>query len=232
MSTKNIERAFIPAKENRLFIHFFYHFSRYLLKHCFHSVYLDAEHIPSKNSSVLYFGNHHSWWDALIPLILNNKTLKQRPRAVMEWEQVDSYLFFRRIGCFSIDRDDPRSALKSLQYGIEWLNNERNTSLYLYPEGKISNPRLGICPFESGIGYMETRLESHVELVPLIQHSHQMYNSKPRLFIQIGSPIKRDNLPENKKEITAILESEVRLRFDNLVERASVKEPNIPHWKI
>ncbi|MFW6348197.1 MAG: lysophospholipid acyltransferase family protein, partial [Cyclonatronaceae bacterium] len=134
-------RPFIPAKSNQLVISFFKYFTRFLAGRLFHAVHFeDAYHTRSAEKTTLYFGNHNAWWDALTPLLLNEYVLKQKPRAVMEWQQVHDYPFFRRFGCFSIDRDDPRSALKSLKYGIDWLNGTPGASLYFYPEGRITNP--------------------------------------------------------------------------------------------
>lgn len=224
-------RPFIDAKDNRFVASFFTVFTKFLANRTFHRVYLDNEYGTNISTrSTLYFGNHNAWWDALTPLLLNQYVFKQHPRAVMEWEQVHRYPFFRRIGCFSIDRRDPRSALKSLRYGIEWLNKQPGRSLYLYPEGKITNPLLPHSPFETGIGWMTSQLADHVDLVPLVQHSHFMHHAKPDLFIQIGGPVERTSIAKDKKEVTNQLYDIIRIMKDDLILRASPKDTTIPIW--
>jgi len=219
-------RPFIDAKDNRLVISFFTQFTKFLAKRTFYRVYLENLYGSNINQSTLYYGNHNSWWDALTPLLLNQYVLQQHPRAVMEWEQVKQYPFFRRIGCFSIDRSDPRSALRSLQRGAEWLNSEPGRSLFLYPEGKITNPMLPDSPFESGIGWMMSRLDEQVDVVPLIQHSHLMHHAKPNLFIKLGKPLDRNLLGTDKKEAASTLHRIMVEERTNLIHKASDKQPD------
>ncbi len=84
----------------------------------------------------VYFLNHTSWWDGLIPLLLNQKLFKQRARAIMELEQMQTYPFFKWLGTFSIDVDDPTHTLKSMRYAIKSMQRN-NAALYIYPEGEI-----------------------------------------------------------------------------------------------
>lgn len=231
--TRSEARPFIDAIDSRVVPAFFYQVTRFLAKRTFRAVWLQNDYGSGdalRGRSSLYVGNHNAWWDALTPLLLNQKLLRQTPRAVMEWEQVDRYPFFRRIGCYSIDRKDPRSALGSLRYGIDWLNGGTGRSLFLYPEGKITNPVLAESPFESGVGWMLPQLADHVDIVPLIQLNHMMHNPKPDLFLQLGKPLARETLGSGKKDITAALQRIITDMRQELAERASPKEPG-PEFK-
>ncbi len=221
---------FIPADENQFVIWFFGVYTKYLAKIRFRNVYIQQDYQPEKNKSTLFYGNHSSWWDALTPLILNNYRFKQNARAVMEEPQVRRYGFFKKIGCFSIDRNDPRKALKSLAYGIDWLHGENN-SLYLYPEGKLGNPSVSPeqISFEQGIGWMSTRLDpDKVDIVPLTQHIHLMHDHKPTLFIHIGKPVQLTT--DGKKERTLEFESILKAQMKELIRKASEKEPGFDKW--
>lgn len=217
-------KPFLPAKESRIAMRFFAFYSKILSKKVFKHVYLDQYYTPDSSRSTLFFGNHSMWWDALTPLLLNEYVLHQRPRAIMEWEQMHKYKFFSRIGCFSIDRSHPRSALKSLQYGTDWLNQPGN-SLYLYPEGKIVNPVKTTLEFESGIVRMLPKLAEHVDIVPLSQHMHAMFNAKPSLFIRIGKPLNTSELPIDKKIIVKELQTVVHQELEHLIVVSSEKSP-------
>lgn len=222
-------RPFIDAIDSRIVPEFFYYVTRFLARRTFRRVWLQNDYGAGEalqDRSTLFIGNHNAWWDALTPLLLNQKLLRQTPRAVMEWEQVDRYPFFRRIGCYSIDRKDPRSALNSLRYGINWLNGGTARNLWLYPEGKITNPVLPDSPFESGVGWMLPQLDSHVDVVPLIQHHHMMHHPKPDLFLWIGTPLSREAPGTGKKEITAALQRHINSLKHELALKASEKEPD------
>jgi 1-acyl-sn-glycerol-3-phosphate acyltransferase len=225
---KNISlNEFIPADESKLAMSFFAWYSRFKLNRVFKDVYLDSHYKPDQTRSTLYFGNHSMWWDALTPLVLNEFFFKQRPRAVMELEQVKKFSFFKKIGCFSINRSDPRSALKSLQYGIDWLNISGN-SLYIYPQGKLENPSNTALNFETGIGWMIPKLLDHVDLVPLIQHSHFMYDASPSLYISVGKPITKESIPSKKNEIAQYLEGITKEKIRQLIDNASHKDCSFP----
>lgn len=103
----------------------------------------------------------------------------------MEDTQMRQYRFFSRIGAMSINRGNIRSALYTLQHASEWLN-EVNTALFLFPEGKITNPATPI-HIEGGVMRIINAAPECL-LVPIsIFFSHQRGN-KPELFIQIGEP--------------------------------------------
>jgi len=223
------EKPFIPAQENQLVMRFFSLYSRLKARNVFNHVYLDQHYVPDSRRSTLYFGNHSMWWDALTPLLLNTYILKQHPRAVMEWEQVAKYSFFKRIGCFSIDRSDPRSGLKSLQYGVDWLNKPGN-SLYLYPQGKIENPLQSEQNYESGIGWMIPKLHEHVDVVPIVQHAHIMHEPKPSLFIRLGKPITLQSDKRSKNELAQFLKSIADDELRILIKNSSPKKPHLSIW--
>ena len=221
-------KPFIPAKENQWAIRFFGLYSSILIRRVFKNVWLDQQYVPSPERSTLYFGNHHSWWDALTPLLLKNRVLHQKLRAVMEWEQMNRYGFFKRIGCFSIDRQNPRSAVESLNYGIEWLKTPEN-SLIIYPQGKLENPAKPI-KFETGIGWMSQRLPDCTDVVPIIQHAHQMHDAKPSLYIRLCPAIDPALLSGTKEHITQNLQEITRSEFEKLVHISSEKEPGFKKW--
>ncbi|MEX2363200.1 MAG: hypothetical protein WD597_06230, partial [Balneolaceae bacterium] len=69
--------TFIPAQESTFIIWFFDVYTRFLIKFRFHKVTIHQEYQPAENSRTVYFLNHNSWWDGLIPLYLNRKFFNQ-----------------------------------------------------------------------------------------------------------------------------------------------------------
>lgn len=113
---------FQQERSSRIFIRLFYRYVLTLYRRRFQAVWLDDTAVQPDLRATLYMGNHNAWWDALTPLLLNERVLHQRARAVMDEEQLRRYPFFRRLGVFSIDRKHPRRALASLEHAAELLN--------------------------------------------------------------------------------------------------------------
>lgn len=188
---------FIPAKESPFFIAGFRWYTRWLFKRRFHRVWLKQEYDPCPECKTLYFLNHHSWWDGLIPLLLNEFRFKQQARAIMEDKQMKKYSFFQKIGAFSINRSDPRKAVKSLRYAISSFKR-KNSSLFIYPEGTITPPGSKM-HFEDGLAWLHDKLED-VDFVPVGIYMHTIRHDKPELHLHVGNPIRiSDNLLRKEK---------------------------------
>ncbi|NBB77360.1 MAG: hypothetical protein GVY02_08275, partial [Bacteroidetes bacterium] len=113
------EPEFIPAKETPWFIFIFDLYVRNLFWRRFKNVWVDINYEPDSRSRSLYYLNHTSWWDGLIPLLLNQKIFKQKARAMMEDKQMIEHGLFKRVGAFSVNLENPRSAVRSLRYAVE-----------------------------------------------------------------------------------------------------------------
>lgn len=199
---------FIPARESPLFISAFRWYVRWLFHRRFQKVWLHQSYVPAKDESTLYYLNHTSWWDGLIPFLLNEFCFKQKARAVMEDKQMLEYPFFSRIGAFSINRSNPRSALNSLRYGLQSLE-PAGRSLFIYPEGKIYPQEDSPNNFEGGLAWMTNRLpdlKNVVKVVPIGIYIHTMTSAKPTLMlnvtnaIAVDSPVSKQSLSSNLKE--------------------------------
>jgi chlorobactene lauroyltransferase len=211
-------REFIPAKENRLVKWFFKWYTRWLFKRRFEHVWLNLGYSPSSAQSTLYFANHHLWWDGLSPLLLNEFVFGQRARAIMEDKQMLKYRFFSRIGAFSIDRENARSALYSLDVASDWLQDPGN-SLYLYPEGKITAPADPLV-FEPGIVRI-IQNAPEADVVPIAYVLSNRNGAKPDLFINVGRPISPDPYLA-KNDHLEILRSNLELLLSETLKLSKV----------
>ena len=113
-----------------------FHRTAYLLKRRFKEVHIEVDYRPSKHTSTLFYMNHNYWWDALLPNYLNRRFFGQKTRGMMDIRQLKKHPFFTKIGAFSVDLNQPRSAIYSLRYALEHLQIP-NASIYLFPEGEI-----------------------------------------------------------------------------------------------
>jgi len=183
-----------------------------LFKRRFKHIWLRQEYVPGNSSRTVYYLNHHSWWDGIIPLLLNEYLLKQKARALMEDKQMRQYPFFRKIGAFSIDRDDPRKAITSLRYAIQSMKRD-SASLFIYPEGKIT-PAGSPMEFEGGLAWLQSKVPE-ADFVPIGIYMHTIRHDKPELHLQIGQSINPEiNLSNN--EITMAYENELNHILDEL----------------
>jgi chlorobactene lauroyltransferase len=183
--------TFIPARESKWFIFIFDFYVRLLFRRRFKNIWIDQQYQPGKESGTIYYLNHTSWWDGLIPLLLNQKIFKQKARAMMEDRQMRQHRFFSKIGAFSVNLENPRSAVKSLRYAVESMERP-NSCLFIYPEGKIV-PFTGDRPsFKKGLGWISNQCPE-VDVVPVGICIHTARHDKPELFIRIGEPVKADH---------------------------------------
>ena len=188
---------FIPANESPVFIKIFRLYTKLLFKWRFKTVWLKQEYEPSSECKTVYFLNHHSWWDGLIPLMLNEYRFYQQARAIMEDKQMKTYSLFQKIGAFSINRSDPRSAVTSLRYAVKSFDRDK-ASLFIYPEGTIT-PAGSLMNFESGLAWLHEKL-NNVDFVPVGIYMHTIRHNKPELHLHVGRPIRlEDRLSRDKK---------------------------------
>ncbi len=170
---------------------------------------------PSGKSTVYYL-NHNYWWDGLIPLYLNHRLFKQRARAFMEDKQMKKHRFFSKIGAFSINLSDPRSAISSLRFAIESLS-QSNSGVYIYPEGKIVPPAPKVQPFKGGLAWLAQKCPD-IDFVPIAIHIDHSKQSKPELYMMVGNPIKSDST-RTKNELTKEFEKELNSLMSDLLDQ-------------
>lgn len=91
---------------------------------------------------VLVLLSHSAWWDPLVGLLLARRYLPSRSGcAPMEAEQLRTFGFFRRLGLFGIDPDDPRSLSQMLTYVQGCFAREARPTLWLTPQGAFADVR-------------------------------------------------------------------------------------------
>jgi len=181
----------------------------------FDSISIRSEYRPGSNQKSIYYLNHNSWWDGLIPFLLNQKKFRQNARGMMEDKQLHRYLFFRRIGVFSINLSSPRSSMQSLRYALDSMKRP-NASLYIYPQGKIvpfnATPHI---EFRNGLGWLAKKLPE-CDIVPVAVDIHTRESDKPRLEILVGNPVEPD-LDQSTDQITKNFENELSALLKRLV---------------
>ncbi|MDR8391822.1 lysophospholipid acyltransferase family protein [Aliifodinibius sp. S!AR15-10] len=205
---------FIPAKESTWFIRIFKWYTWLLFKRRFSRVWLRQDYKPGKKSKTIYFLNHNSWWDGLIPLLLNEFRLKQQARALMEDRQMEQYRFFQKIGAFSINRNYPRKAVTSMRYAVQSMQRN-NACLFVYPEGKIT-PVGSKLQFEGGLAWIYSKVRDlDVDIVPIAIHIQTIRKDKPELHLHVGEAVEVPGTLNNKKR-TQLLQEKLQSLLNDL----------------
>lgn len=132
------------------------------------------------------------------------------------------YPFFSRIGAFSIDRKNIKSALYSLDFSGKWLEGTHN-SLFLYPEGKITDSCSGL-ELESGFTRIIRNYKGFDIVLISLYISYKNYD-KPELFIGVSQPILPD--PDGDR---ASLKNEISARMQRQLDElreSSSRQPEL-----
>ena len=114
----------------------------------------------------------------------------------MEDKQMMQHKFFSKIGAFSVNLSEPRAALKSLRYAVDSMKRS-NSSLFIYPEGKIVPFSTKKPNFQKGLGWIAGRTPES-DIVPIGIYIHTARHDKPELNLKIG-PVVEFN-PEHSSE--------------------------------
>ena len=185
--TSKQSKEFIAAQESDWFIRLFDIYVRNLFWRKFENVWIQAEYLPESGDRTIYYLNHTSWWDGLIPFLLNQKVFKQRARAMMEDKQMQRHRFFKKIGAFSVNLADKKSSVRSLRYAIKSMERDK-ASLFIYPEGRIVPFSTDKPEFKDGLAWIISKLDG-IKVVPVGIYTVHLKSDKPELFLKIGSPV-------------------------------------------
>jgi chlorobactene lauroyltransferase len=194
---KKSDISFIPASESQWFITLFGLYVRSLFWRRFHRVWVDQKYRPVAQNKTIYYLNHTSWWDGLIPLLLNRTLLRQNARAMMEDKQMVQHSFFKKIGAFSINLSNQKAVITSLRYAVASMQRP-GASLYIYPEGKIVPFSTEKPVFKKGLAWIVKRCPD-ADVVPVGIYFGHSSSDKPELFLKIGKPVDFDGSDEQDK---------------------------------
>ncbi|MEO8513830.1 MAG: lysophospholipid acyltransferase family protein [Ignavibacteria bacterium] len=179
----------IHAKKNTPLGKLFAIYHKRLLKKHFFAVQLAGmENFELINDSmpVIMYANHSNWWDGFIAYLITNRLLKKDDYLMMDIEQMKKYSFFKYIGVFSVNRNIPAEAVRSLNYAAELLTNS-NKYMWIFPQGEMLPQDKRPLKFFSGIAKIAEKTGS-INLVPVCFRYEFIMEQRPEVFISIGKP--------------------------------------------
>ena len=131
--------------------------------------------------------NHSSWWDGYIAALIAHH-LRLDGYLMMEEAQLRRYFFFSWIGCFSVDRQNARSAIKSIQYAARLLKGHPRRMVWLFPQGDIAPNDRRPLKFFSGAAHL-AKISAPVLLYPVATRIEYLAEQRPDLYISMGEPL-------------------------------------------
>lgn len=177
-----------PARKNIWFDKLFTVYNRNLLKRRFAALYLDEDSSftnRSKHLPTIVYANHSSWWDGLIVFQLA-KIWRVEQFAMMDEKPFLKHRFHEKIGAFSVRRENPRDAVRAINYAVERLNEAENRVLFIFPQGEIAPNDARPLKLYQGLARIVEKC-GICQTFPLALRFEQRNNFKPEIFIKIGA---------------------------------------------
>ncbi len=206
----------IKTRKSKIFENLFSIYNTRLLKKHFFRLMLSGEENfltrPAGVPSIIY-ANHSNWWDGLAAFFLSKVLWNIDAYVMMDIEQMQKYRFFKRIGAFSVNRNNPREAMESVEYSVELLK-ETNKVLWIFPQGIMQANDFRPIKFYNGVSKIAQKL-GEVNLIPATFRYEFLTEQRPEIFISIGKA-KTFNKSEDVKQLTEVLNTELIKELDSL----------------
>lgn len=196
----------LTARKSRWFEAVFGVYNRNLLRRRFSSLrVLDLDTLSPNDSPTIVFANHSSWWDGLVCWEMIRQAGAD-PFVMMEEKNLRRYPLFRRLGAFSVDRGNARSALASIGYAADLLTDSPERALLVFPQGRIEPAGRRPIVFESGIARIAKRVPG-CRLVPVALNYEFTGEFKPEIFVRCGEafPAGAISVPEMSVRLEELL---------------------------
>jgi len=176
----------LEANKSVIFEKLFSVYNRNFLKRRFHSFQasgLDFLFNKNPNIPLIIYCNHSSWWDGLVAFQISFET-GLHSFVMMEEKQLRKLFLFRLLGAFSVEREKPREAFKSLAYAARLLKNNSENTLWIFPQGEILPNDLRPLKFFNGLGKIAEKV-GKCTTVSLSMRYEFLGEFKPQIFVKI-----------------------------------------------
>lgn len=185
-----MSQRFIPANPDPISKAFWAWYFHRSIRRAFSACWITGEHnidaLRADGVPTIFACTHGSWWDAAMTIILSLREYGLDADGMMEYKQLTKYRFFSRIGMFSVIREDPRSAMVSLTYAVDRLQDS-NRHLWMFPQGTLVHQDLPVIA-EPGIGILAAKL-GNVRIVPIAMRYELLRSQHPSCWVRVGEPL-------------------------------------------
>ena len=180
-----------------------------------------------RDRPVIIYGNHPSWWDPALYMVLADGLFRGRPGfGPMDQHSLARYGFFKRLGVFGIDRQSIAGARRFLEVARDVLQHCRGPGgramIWVTAEGDFTDPRQRPLALRSGIAHL-ARAVPDALLLPLATEYVFWNESRPELLLRFGPPIEAD-ASLRPAEWTRRLQDALSLEMDTLAADSMSRE--------
>ena len=194
----------LTAKKSAWFEKIFAIYCRHLFKRKFHAFRVSGFDIfgqIEKSLPLVIYCNHSSWWDGLVAFEIS-QSLKMDSFVMMEEKQLKNLPLFRKLGAFSVIRENPREAVKSINYAANLLKKRQDRTLWIFPQGEILPNDTQPIKFFNGFSRIVEKTKN-CNVAPMAIRYEFLGEFKPEIFVKFGKiePYKVD-VDFNAKSLT------------------------------
>ena len=206
----------LKANKSRLFETLFAVYNRNLFRRRFAALRVQGiENLQNRKSNLplILYANHSSWWDGLVAFEIG-RAARLDHFLMMEEKQLKQLFLFRRLGAFSVVRENPRAGLRSINYAVEILKEKPNRALWIFPQGEILPNGARPLRFYQGLARI---IENSGECVaaPVAMRYEFLGEFKPAAFVKIGR-IEVFSSVKNTRRLSEQLSIRLTERLDEL----------------
>lgn len=207
----------ITAQKSRLFEKIFLAYTKNLFWRRFKKLKitgLENLHERDQNLPLILYANHSSWWDPLVAFVINQEAGLDA-FGMMEEKNLQKLKFFRRIGAFSVVRENPREAVKGIRYIVQLLKEKPNRAVWIFPQGEIQPSQIRPLKFYNGAAKI-IQQTGKCFAAPVAMRYEFREDFKPVAFAQVGEPKLYEEIT-NAKILTAQMQENLTVMLDNLI---------------
>lgn len=179
---------------------------------------------PHNDAPLVLYANHSSWWDGLVAFQIG-RACALAQYVLMEERQLRKYMLFRKLGAFSVVREDARDAVQSIEYASALLRADASRALWIFPQGTTAPNDARPLKFYSGIAHVIKRTQ-RADVAPVALRYEFLEEFRPEAFARVG-PLERVEAGAgfDVKETTRRLSLNLTRTLDDL--RADVLQSNL-----
>ena len=138
-------------------------------------------------------------------------------------EELNRFPILRHAGAYSVCKNSAQSAIRSLKYSVELLN-DFNSQLCIFPQGIIRPPQYRPIEFQTGLTYIaENAVKKYgkVTLIPIGLEYRFLRDNRPEVLVKFGDKIELTDANIDRKEYTRFLEKALTETCNKQLEEIS-----------
>ena len=172
---------------------------------------------------LIVYGNHPSWWDPAMYILLCGKCFPGRAGfGPMDQAALGQYGVLERMGVFGISLEDKRGAARFLETSLRVLSDP-TAILWVTAEGEFVDHRRRPVRLRPGIAHLARRVPG-ARILPLAVEYVFWNESRPEALARFGTPIETGR-GRDVAEWTRHLEAELTATMDALSAESAARDP-------